>query len=146
MGDSGPRWVSLSGLMMDRTVWTAPSAMSRLITLISLPCGSRILAPGWLLIMTSSVWMPSRSPLPEPGVEHPGNIGAAVDRAGDAGALGPAVAVEDGVVGEQSDEPAHVASLAGGEEPFGEPVALLPRGLEAWRVAGDPPAGPARER
>src|SRR5258708_22517047 len=83
--------------------------------------------------------------LPEPGVEHPGNIGAAVDRAVDAGALGPAVAVEDGVVGEQSDEPAHVASLAGGEEPFGEPVALLARGLEAWLVVVDAPAGAAGE-
>src|SRR5215472_4795292 len=33
--------------------------------------------------------------LPEPGVEHPGNVVAAVDRAVNAGALGPAVAVED---------------------------------------------------
>src|SRR5260370_27666418 len=84
-------------------------------------------------------------PLQEPGVEHPGNIGAAVDGAVDAGALGPGVAVEDGVVGEQSDEPAHVASLAGGEEPFGEPVALLARGLEAWLVVVDAPAGAAGE-
>src|SRR5215469_7096102 len=63
--------------------------------------------------------------LPEPGVEHPGNVVAAVDRAVYARALGPAVAVQDGVIGEQSDEPVHVASLAGGEELFGKPVALL---------------------
>src|SRR5215471_17134722 len=81
--------------------------------------------------------------LPEPGFEHPGNVVAAVDRAVYAGALGPAVAVEDGVIGEQSNEPVHVASLAGGEELFGKPVALLARGLEAGLVIVDAPAGAA---
>src|SRR5215470_12616794 len=81
--------------------------------------------------------------LPEPGVEHPGNVVAAVDRAVYAGALGPAVAVEDCVIGEQSNEPVHVASLAGGKELFGKPVALLARGLETGLVIVDAPTGAA---
>src|SRR5215469_12188892 len=81
--------------------------------------------------------------LPEPGVEHPANVVAAEDRAVYAGALGSAVAVEDGVIGEQPNEPVHVASLAGGEKLFGELVALLARGLEAWLVIVDAAAGAA---
>src|SRR5215472_8010929 len=83
------------------------------------------------------------STLPEPGVEHSGNVVAAVDRAVYASSLGPAVAVKDGVIGQQPNEPVHVASLAGGEELFGEPVALLTRGLEAGLVIVDAAAGAA---
>jgi len=43
---SGPRWASFSGLITDRTVWTSPSAISRLNTLINWPAASRNTAPG----------------------------------------------------------------------------------------------------
>ena len=47
---SGPRWRSLSGLTIERTVWTRPSAMSRARTPSRRPSGSRVSRPGWPLI------------------------------------------------------------------------------------------------
>ena len=138
---TGPRWRSLSGLTMERTVWTRPSAMSRARTPRRRPSGSMASRPGWPLTSAGRTRIPAAVPRrlrprrtratpTAPWTGWPGRGSAA------------AVAVHHDVVGQQPDQALGVALLDRGEEPPGQLLALSPGRLEpgaAWPRRGGGP-------
>jgi len=80
--------------------------------------------------------------LARPGQKRSRHAPAPVQRPGERGDLAAAVAVQHDVVREQRLERAEVALSGGGEEPTGQLLALLPRGLEARAALLDATARP----
>jgi hypothetical protein len=77
--------------------------------------------------------------------EEPRDPLGAVDGDGHGRGLAAAVAVDDGVGGQQADQALGVALVDGGEEPAGELLALAPGGLEPRPAGLDVAAGSGRD-
>jgi hypothetical protein len=77
--------------------------------------------------------------------QQPGDPLGPVHRGGQGRGLATAVAVQDGVGGQQADQAVGVALVDGGEEAAGELVALAPGGLEPGPAGLDVAPGPDRD-
>ena len=109
--------------MTERTVCTAPSAMSTVITYIRRPPESRNIAPGWPLTSARRIVRHARAMAAQAGSSRATWSRPKIGR-GHAGLVPPPSPYDDDVGGEQLDQAVHVAVLDGVEEPLGEPLAL----------------------